>query len=173
MLTAYDDQDVAALRRAFSGFPSGVAALAAVVDDEPRVLVASSFAVGISQDPPLVLFSVQKTSTTWPHLSRATSIGASILGSAHSGKAWQLASKDREKRFRGVRTIHTPAGAILLEEAPVMLECGIEHVYPAGDHHLIVLRVTALSTNFDHEPLIWHRSGFTRLIELSQEPVAR
>lgn len=169
MLGAYD-QDVSALRRAFSGFPSGVAALAAMVDGEPRVLVASSFAVGISQDPPLVLFSVQKTSTTWPDLGRAASIGVSVLGSAHSDKAWQLASKDREKRFSGVRTICTEAGAILLEEAPVMLECAVEHIYPAGDHHLILLRVTALGTNFDHEPLIWHRSGFTRLIELSQEP---
>ena len=56
MITPTSD-DPSALRRAFSGFPCGVAALSAVVAGEPHVLVASSFTVGVSQAPPLVLFA--------------------------------------------------------------------------------------------------------------------
>ncbi|MCL8027667.1 flavin reductase family protein [Nocardioides bruguierae] len=155
--------DVTALRTSFSGFPCGVAALAAVVDGEQTVLVASSFTVGVSQDPPLVMFAVQKTSTTWPVLAEAEKIGVSILGETHAESTRQLASKDKSNRFAGLETHTTDEGAILLEKAPVWMECSVEHTYPAGDHDIIVLRVHNLRSDFDHAPLVWHRSAFAAL----------
>jgi flavin reductase (DIM6/NTAB) family NADH-FMN oxidoreductase RutF len=157
--------DTEALRRVFSGFPSGVAALAAVVDDVPTVLIASSFTVGVSQDPPLVLFAVQRSSTTWPELSKAGTIGVSILGERHQAKTRQLASRRKAGRFDGLETSVTDSGAVFLHEAPIWLETSIEHVYPAGDHDIVVLRVLGLKSDFAHQPLIWHRSGFTTLAE--------
>lgn len=155
--------DVSELREAFSGFPSGIVALAALVDGEPVVLVASSFTVGISQDPPLVLFAVQKSSTTWPQLSTAQSIGVSVLGEDHSVKTRQLAAKDKSSRLDGINTRATHRGAVFLESAPIWLECSVEHSYPAGDHQIIVLRVLGIKSDFQHNPLIWYRSSFTTL----------
>jgi flavin reductase (DIM6/NTAB) family NADH-FMN oxidoreductase RutF len=155
--------DVAALRHAFSGFPCGVAALAAVVDGAPTVLVASSFTVGVSQDPPLVMFAVQHTSTTWPVLREAHRIGVSVLGDAHAGLVRQLASADRSSRFDGVSTTESPDGALGLAGSPVWMECSVEHVYPAGDHDVVVLRVHDLAVEFEHQPLVWHRSVFSGL----------
>lgn len=153
----------AELRRAFSGFPSGVAAIAAIVDGEPTVLLASSFTVGVSQDPPLVMCAVQHTSTTWPRLATAPLLGVSVLGDSHAPVARQLAAKDSAQRFAGVQTSVTPAGSILLEGAPVRLDCRIEHTYPAGDHDIVVLRVVGLDARFEHSPLVWHRSAFASL----------
>ncbi len=153
------------IRRAFSAFPSGVTALAALVGDEPTVLISSSFTVGVSQDPPLVMFAVQHTSTTWPELAAAPTLGVSFLGTEHGEVARQLAAKDRSVRFRGVATSVNARGAVFLERAPVWLECTVEHVYPAGDHDIVVLRVIGLDTRFEHDPLVWHRSGFTRIAE--------
>lgn len=165
MLSPYSSEvpDVGALRQAFSGFPCGVAALAAVVAGEPTVLVASSFTVGVSQDPPLVMFAVQRTSTTWPVLAGAATIGVSILGEQHEGVTRQLASKDKSARFAGVDTMVSESGAVLLEGAPIWLECTVEHTYPAGDHDIVVLRVGGLMSDFAHTPLVWHRSAFARL----------
>lgn len=159
-LTPIGEDD--ALRRTFALFPSGVAAIAAEVDGTPRVLVASSFQVGISADPPLVLFAVQRTSTTWPLLRTAARLGVSVLGEAHEPVVRRLASKVAD-RFAGTAVERTPSGAILLEGAPVHLECAVEGEMPAGDHELVLLRVHALATDPAAAPLVFHGSVFRRL----------
>lgn len=158
--------DPVSLRRVFSSFPSGIAALAAIVDGVPEVLVASSFQVGISLDPPMVLFSVQRSSTTWPVLRRAERIGVSILSTAHGDIVRQLAGKDKAKRFEAVHAHRSAAGAVLLAEAALWLECEIAHDYPAGDHRLIVFRVAETAVH-DVSPLVFHNSAFHRLTSLA------
>jgi flavin reductase (DIM6/NTAB) family NADH-FMN oxidoreductase RutF len=168
-LVALED-DPAALRATFALFPSGVAALSAVVEGEggpePVVLVASSFQVGISADPPLVLFAVQHTSTSWPRLRAAARdgvrIGVSVLGEAHDLTARQLASKAAD-RFAGVETTTTASGAHFVHGAPVWLECSIHSEVPAGDHDVVLLQVHAAGTAPDTEPLVWHSSSFRTL----------
>jgi flavin reductase (DIM6/NTAB) family NADH-FMN oxidoreductase RutF len=154
--------DPAALRSTFALFPSGVAALSAVVGGEPVVLVASSFQVGISLDPPLVLFAVQHTSTSWPKLRDAPRIGVSVLGEAHDLAARQLASKAAD-RFAGIETTTTASGAHFVHGAPVWLETSIHSQFPAGDHDVVLLRVHASGHAPDTEPLVWHSSGFRTL----------
>ncbi|HEV7826370.1 MAG TPA: flavin reductase family protein [Mycobacteriales bacterium] len=156
--------DAAALRQAFAGFPCGVAAIAAELDGAPTVLIVSAFTVGVSQDPPLVLFAVQHSSTTWPDLRTAPTLGVSILGETHAEKARQLAGKDRHRRMAGVVSTTAPSGAVFLDGAPVWLECSVEDVHRAGDHDVVVLRVHALRDDSEHHPLVWHRAGFTTLV---------
>ncbi|MCP2266034.1 flavin reductase family protein [Promicromonospora thailandica] len=156
-------QDPRAIRDTFARFPSGVAALAAVVDGDPTILVASSFTVGVSQDPPLVLFAVQRSSTTWPALATAPSIGVSVLGEQHAEKVRQLACRDKTRRFDGVRTRVERSGALFLEGAPVALECTTQDVYPAGDHDIVVLRVRGVETDAGQDALVWYRSRIMTL----------
>lgn len=157
------DDDPRRLREAFSGFPCGVVAIAARVDGNDEVLIASSFTVGVSQDPPLVMFAVQHTSTTWPVLRRAPRVGVSVLGDGHADRIRQLAGPDRARRFDGLVTHPSPTGAILLQDAPIWLECTLWNTYPAGDHDIVVLRVERLSSEFGYQPLVWHRSAFATL----------
>ncbi|MFI8632383.1 flavin reductase family protein [Microbacterium sp. NPDC077663] len=152
-----DAQD---LRRAFAHYPSGVAALSAHIDGEDQVLVASSFTVGISMSPALVLFAVQHSSTTWPLLRGASRLGISVLSQEHAPLCRQLASKDRDTRWQGVDVIRTPGGAILLEGAALTFESTIHSEFTAGDHDVIVLEVSEITTNDHIEPLVFHGSRF-------------
>src|SRR3546814_1709969 len=63
MLTTKPFPDQVALRKAFALYPSGIAALAAQTDGADHVIIAASFSVGISLDPPPVAFAVQREST--------------------------------------------------------------------------------------------------------------
>ncbi|MFE0750568.1 flavin reductase family protein [Gordonia sp. NPDC058843] len=162
-LTPASDLDPADLRTAFGAFPTGIVALAAVSDAAPIVLVASSFAVGVSQEPPLVMFAVQRTSTTWPTLRELPALGVSVLGETHTDVIRQLSAKDKSQRFAGVSTTVLPSGALLLDDAPVHFECAVESSHVAGDHDIVVLRVTGLANDHSKQPIVFHRSSFARL----------
>jgi flavin reductase (DIM6/NTAB) family NADH-FMN oxidoreductase RutF len=162
-MSLHDDLQPDTLRKAFGRFPSGIAALCAIVDGAPQGIVASSFTVGVSMDPPLVMFAVQNTSRTWPIVRTAGRIGVSVLGTGHDGVCRQIASKSGD-RFAGLGLHSTDDGALFLEDAALWLDCSVEQEIPAGDHHVVLLRVHALTTHDDaHEPLVFHGSAFRRL----------
>ncbi|MEV4902867.1 flavin reductase family protein [Citricoccus sp. NPDC055426] len=154
--------DPAALRPAFSRFPSGVAAIASVVDGTPTGLVASSFTVGVSMDPPLVSFAIQNTSSTWPTLRNARRLGISILGSEQATACRQLASKSGD-RFEGLEIFENDLNALFIAGACLWLECEILNEVPAGDHAVVLLEVMSLREHPDQEPLVFHGSSFRRL----------
>lgn len=154
--------DPGALRQAFSRFPSGVAALCARVDGNPVGLVASSFTVGVSLEPPLVMFAVQNTSNTWPVLRTAGRIGVSILADGHSAVCRQLASRQGD-RFAGVDMVPYGEEAILVGGATLSMECTIVSETPAGDHAVVILQVHNIGYMPESEPLVFHGSAFRQL----------
>ena len=155
--------DSKVVREAFGHFPSGVAAIAAVHCEKPHVIVASSFSAGVSLEPPLAAFFVQKTSSTWSELSKASRLGVSILSVEHTAICRQLASKDKDARFQDIETITTDDGALHILGASLWFDCSIFDVHPAGDHYAIQLLIHDLSLRRETAPLIFHGSRFTRL----------
>jgi flavin reductase (DIM6/NTAB) family NADH-FMN oxidoreductase RutF len=151
----------ATLREAFGHFPSGVVAIAAVVDGALEGLAASTF-VPVSLDPPLVSFCVQNTSETWPKLKDLPSLGISVLGESHDEAARALAAKTGD-RFAGLSTVSRQSGAVFVEGTSVWLESVIEQTIPAGDHIIVILRVSDITVHPDVPPIVFHRSTFRRL----------
>lgn len=153
--------DAASLREAFGHFPSGVIAIAAEVDGARVGLAASTF-VPVSLDPPLVSFCVQNTSTTWPKLKDVPYLGISVLGEAHDAAARTLAAKTGG-RFAGLETASSARGAVFIHGTSVWLESSIEQLVAAGDHTIVVLRVSDITVHPDVPPIVFHRSTFRRL----------
>jgi flavin reductase (DIM6/NTAB) family NADH-FMN oxidoreductase RutF len=150
------------LRNAFGHFPTGVIAVAAEVDGTPVGLAASTF-VPVSLDPPLVSFCVQNTSTTWPRLARCPRLGISVLGERHDSAARALAAKTGD-RFAGLATVTSAQGAVFIDGTGVWIESSIEQSIRAGDHHVVILRVTDMSVHPEVAPMVFHRSTFRRLV---------
>jgi flavin reductase (DIM6/NTAB) family NADH-FMN oxidoreductase RutF len=150
----------AQLRHVFAAFPTGVAAVAAVIDGEPAGLAASSF-VSVSLDPPLVSVCVAHTSTTWPALRSAGRLGISVLGDHQEHASRQLGSR-AAKRFAGLDWRATADGAVLLSEASAWFDCSLEQEIPAGDHDIVLLRVHDLGAS-EVMPLVFHGSSYRQL----------
>lgn len=148
------------IRHAFSQFPSGVAVLAGISEGIKQAIVASSFMVGVSLDPPLVAVAIQKNSVTWPILKETEKIGISIVAEDQGALTRQLAGKDRLNRFKHVTVDIDDSGAVYIESAVMWLEATIHNEYPAGDHWMILLETSRLGVNSKTDPLLWHDSCF-------------
>ncbi|SQD97284.1 MULTISPECIES: flavin reductase family protein [unclassified Parafrankia] len=153
--------DPGRLRNVFGAFPSGVAAVAALVEDVPVGIAASSF-TSVSLDPPLVSLCIGHTSSTWPALRAAPRLGLSILSAEQERAARQLAGRQGD-RFAELRWRVTDDGAVLLDGASAWIETSIDQQVRAGDHDIVVLRVHDLDADHDISPLVFHASQFRRL----------
>ncbi len=149
------------LRRVFGAFPTGVTAVAAMVDGAPVGLAANSF-TSVSLDPPLVSLCIAHTSTTWPVLRPARRLGISVLG-AHQEQAGRQLSSVGADRFATLAWRTNELGAVFLHRSSAWLDCSIEREIPAGDHDIILLRVHDLEADHDVQPLVFHASQFRQL----------
>ena len=159
-------EDPAELRRAFTLYPRGVMAVAALVDGEQVGLAVSAF-VSVSLDPPLILICVDRESRTWPKLSQAAGIGVSVIAENQAWLGRQLASR-RVDRFANATFDTRPSGAMLLHGSVTQLECTVENVSEGGDHLMVLLRVTGMWADPTVAPLVWHDSAFAGVRPLEQ-----
>lgn len=158
--------DTVELRRAFTLYPRGVMAVAAMVDGERSGLAVSAF-VSLSLDPPLMIICIDNASSTWPTLSRAGTIGVSVIAEEDAWLGRQLGSK-RTDRFAGVALREVEGGALLLENAVATFTTTLEHQYPGGDHAIVVLRVHDYSLEPTRSPLVWHDTQFAAVRRLEE-----
>jgi flavin reductase (DIM6/NTAB) family NADH-FMN oxidoreductase RutF len=152
------------LRAAFAQFPQGIVVVGAEIDGAPQGLVASTFTVGVSLEPPLVSFAVQHTSGTWPVLrDQASHLGVSVMGADQQGLCRQIASKDRANRFTDVDYATDDDGTLVLTETPLWLKTRIYSQFTAGDHDIVVLEILDLAADPTHGGLVFHQSAFNPL----------
>lgn len=152
-----------ALREAFSHFPQGMVLVAAEIDGVRHGLIASTFTVGVSLDPPLVSLAVQHSSRTWPALHEHGYLGVTVLGRTQAPFARQLSATDRERRFDGIDVTVDPHGALTLHHAPAWMTVRVYDQMRAGDHDLVLLEVLSIDSAADAEAMVFHRSRFKEL----------
>jgi flavin reductase (DIM6/NTAB) family NADH-FMN oxidoreductase RutF len=144
-------------RELFAAYPSGVVTFGAVVDGADLLMLASSFTVGVSYDPPMCSVAIQKSSTTWPVLASAPRLGVSALSAAHARSVRLLGSRDPRNRTSAVTLARSPGGAVFVEDATAWFECVPVHQVEAGDHIVVLLEVMGGANADDAPPLILHR----------------
>jgi flavin reductase (DIM6/NTAB) family NADH-FMN oxidoreductase RutF len=149
------------LRDALGAFPTGVTAVAAVVDGLPVGLAANSF-TSVSLDPAIVSVCIAHSSKTWPTLRTADRLGVSVLG-AHQERVCRQLSALGADRFAALDWRPTGDGAVILGGTSAWLDTSIEQEIAAGDHNIVLLRVHAFGIDSEVAPLIFHASRFRTL----------
>lgn len=156
-----EELDAQRLRQAFGCFPSGVTAVASLVDGEPVGMAVSSF-TSVSMAPPLVSVCMQDSSSTWPKLRDQPRLGLSVLAEDQHEACRKLSSKNGD-RFAGVRWQATDDGALFLPGVVAWFDCSLFTELPAGDHSIALLEIHGLWTAPGGDPLVFHNSRFRRL----------
>ena len=127
-------------RRVLSTFPTGVVIIAAVGSDgRPVGMTVGSF-TSVSLDPPLVGFLPAKASTSFQAIRESGKFCVNVLAADQVEACRRFATRGAEK-FKDVATPR-PSGAPLLDGAIAYIDCAFESVIEAGDHYIVVARVS-------------------------------
>ena len=153
------DPDPQRFRQVLGHFASGVTVITGMDRGEPVGFACQAFAA-LSLEPPLVLFCPARTSTTWPRLAASGQFCANILATGQRELARRFGVSGPDK-FDGVSWSPDPAGLPVLGGVLTWASCAVETVHEAGDHYVVIARVTRLGDSTAGDPLLFYRGRFT------------
>ncbi|MBT8087178.1 MAG: flavin reductase family protein [Gammaproteobacteria bacterium] len=152
------DTDTLGYRRALSLFATGVSVVTALDSEGNPVGITVSSFNSVSLDPPLVLWSVGLESMSYEAFTSADHFAVHVLGKGQEDLCDHFAKRVPDK-FGGLDWGSGFGGAPILPDFAACFECSTEHVYPGGDHQIVVGRVHRFEYR-DSEPLIIYQSRF-------------
>jgi flavin reductase (DIM6/NTAB) family NADH-FMN oxidoreductase RutF len=136
----FDPQaDDAAFRAAIGSFASGVTIVTTDRGEGPMGIVASGF-TAVSFDPALVMWCPSKTSHRFEHFGDARRFAIHVLNDGQ--KPIVDAIEGSKTAFGGFDWSPSHAGIPLIHGVSACFECNLEAAHDAGDHAIIVGRVT-------------------------------
>ena len=151
-------------RDALGHFATGVAIITTKgPNGAPIGLTVNSFD-SVSLDPPLVLWSLDRTSDRFTAFMQAEHYAVNILGDANQTLSHRLSRKG-EFTLEGEPVRTGPHGAPMLTCAIASFECRIEHRHEGGDHVIFVGRVLDFSHTSHGRPLVYYRGRYRVLAD--------
>jgi flavin reductase (DIM6/NTAB) family NADH-FMN oxidoreductase RutF len=144
--------DADSFRGALGSFVTGVTIITTDSPEGPVAIVANSFS-SVSLDPPLILWSPAKSSKRFEHFAGSRRFAVHILA---AGQRDICAAVIKSKTaIKDVPTHKSHCGMPIIEGALATFECSLEATHDAGDHVIVVGRVTK-AHHQGGDPLVFH-----------------
>ena len=151
--------DAAAFRETLGHYPTGVAAVTAIMNEgTPAGMVVGTFS-SVSLDPPLIAFYPMRSSRSFEQLRSARAFCVNVLASDQEALCRRFTTGGAGK-FDGVPWRRGPLGSPVLEGAVSWVECTFEDVREAGDHYLVLGRVHDCAVERPTLPLLFFQGGY-------------
>ncbi|MEO6067259.1 MAG: flavin reductase family protein [Gemmatimonadales bacterium] len=155
------DVDPAEFRQLLGRFATGVTVLTALDGlGRPHGMTASSLS-SVSLQPPLVLVAIEKAAVMHPVILESLRFVVNILEEGQETLSRRFARKE-DDRFDGIGYTATADGVPVLDGVLAHLECDRWALHDAGDHTVVVGRVTGGAAR-EGRPLAYFRGGYTGL----------
>jgi flavin reductase (DIM6/NTAB) family NADH-FMN oxidoreductase RutF len=150
------------LKAVFRRHPAGVAVITAWVDDQPVGFSATSV-ISVSAAPPVVAFSVQAGSSSWPALAATESLVISLLAGDQADLSARFATRGID-RFAAGGWHQLPTGEPVITGAVSWLRGVVLERVRVGASYLVAVQVVATGREDDVDPLVYldhvyHRVG--------------
>lgn len=162
---AGDEIDPRAFRDALGHYASGITIIAGHDGQEPIGFTCQSF-FSVSVEPPLISFSVMKTSTTYPRIRDAGGFSVNVLSHAQHEISNQFARKGTDK-WAGIDWHPSQNENPVIADTLMWLDCSLDAEYEAGDHFIVVGRVHEMSPAdwYAGRPLLYYKGQYRHLLE--------
>ncbi|MDO5604816.1 MAG: flavin reductase [Paracoccus sp. (in: a-proteobacteria)] len=172
MMAAISEIDPRQFRQALGAFTTGVTVVTACGADGTDVgLTANSFN-SVSLEPPMVLWSLGKSSSNLHHFMAAEHFAVHILAADQQTVSDGFAKKGTD-RFAGLEFARGHGDVPLLEGCATRLECRTTHRYEGGDHIIFVGEVLSFDAS-DRRPLVFHSGKYglvlNKPVDLDEPP---
>ena len=152
--------DPSRFRQVLGQYPTGVCVVSAIRPDGEPVGMTIGSLNSVSLGPPLVSFMPDRNSSSWAKLRKCgTSFCVNILSEGQE-EVGRLVAARKENKFEGLKWSKSPAGLPVLDDSCAYIDCEIEHIYPAGDHDIVIGRVESLGVVKPIMPLLFFRGGY-------------
>lgn len=149
-------------RNALGCFATGVTIITGRgAQDELVGVTANSFS-SVSLDPPLVLFSLGRSTYSMRHFISAHNFAVNVLGEDQRELSQRFATAMVD-RWAGVDYVLTESACPFLAGALARFECSMEHTYDGGDHVIFVGRVLHFEYRPEGRPLLYYRGRYASL----------
>ena len=149
-------------------YASGITIVSGIDDGEPIGFPCQSF-FSVSIDPPLISFSVMKTSTTYPRIAAAGRFAVNVLAHDQHEIANQFARRGTDK-WAGVAWNPAASGNPIIADTLMWVDCEAWAEHEAGDHLIVIGSVVGMSPAEWHreEPLLYFKGSYRHLRDLDQ-----
>lgn len=146
------------MRRTLGHFCTGIAVITAHDANRPIGFTCQSV-TSVSLDPPYISFCPAATSTSWPVIREIGTVGVNVLADTQKNLCMQFATPAQDK-FAGISWYPGANGAPAFDGALACIEADVEFEHTAGDHTIVVARVTGLWAHEAREPLLFYRGQY-------------
>lgn len=157
--------DFRALRDALGAFATGVTVITARGSDQRDVGVTANSFNSVSLDPPLVLWSLNRSSRSLEAFISTGYFAVHVLAANQKDLSMRFASRDAD-RFAGLQFKRGCGGAPLLPDCAARFQCRLASVHDGGDHVILVGEVLEFEDS-DRTPLIFHRGRYLEVPEVA------
>ena len=165
MSASFDPKD---LRNALGSFATGVTIVTTCGPSSGDVgLTANSFS-SVSLSPPMVLWSLSKTSSSIDAFRGATHFAVHVLAGEQEALSTRFAGKGTDK-FAGIELERGPDSIPMLRDCTARFTCRTAFQYEGGDHVIFVGEIR----DFIHSkrsPLVFHGGRYGMLFEKEAPP---
>lgn len=143
-------------KEVMGGYPSGVTVVTTVdANNQPVGLTANSF-VSVSIDPLLILWSIDKKSTSYDAFDHSDYFTVNILAPNQGDVCWAFASKTEPDRFSKCEWELSENNVPIIKDAYANLECKKYNVVDAGDHYVLIGQVINIQKT-DQEAMLYYK----------------
>ncbi|MFK0570360.1 flavin reductase [Endozoicomonas sp.] len=162
--------DTRTFRDALGTFTTGVTIITTLTEEGERVgLTANSFN-SVSLEPPLILWSLAKTSASVPFFTAAKHWNVHVLSAEQEALSARFAAKGEDK-FSGLEYDSGLGDVPLLKGCAARFQCRTAFTHDGGDHIIFIGEVLNFDKS-DRPPLVYQNGQYALTAKKPREGVS-